>query len=32
MHLTVTTVMNLKSAGQKNLGWQPTDFLDKKGI
>jgi|GEM_PF-2984808 hypothetical protein len=32
MQLTVTTPMNLKSAGQKIPGWQPTDFLDKKGI
>jgi len=32
MHLKSTTSFNLKSDCQKNLGWQPTDFLDKKGI
>jgi hypothetical protein len=32
MPLQSTTTFNLKSDSQKILGWQPTDFLDKKGI
>jgi hypothetical protein len=32
MHFKLTAAFKLKSDSQKILGWQPTDFLDKKGI
>lgn len=32
MYLTVTATLNLKSESNNLLGWQPTDFLDKKGM